>query len=199
MKDIIISQNKMRPKISNSELAKQYFLNCSCNLKYLVNNHPKLADEKIIAIIKANELKWRNEYQHQLTNEILTTNKFNVLVSSYNSFLMSLSAYENIHELFLNLADVILKKQFQYNDLFRLFYQLVLFDFKQNKELALYVSVEKNIFEYFKKKDFKIYQKLIVIVKKIMSIDNFKETENKQFITKILLIANIWKQKGCKV
>lgn len=180
----------MRPKISNSELAKQYFLNSSCNLKYFVNNHPKLADKKIIALIKINELKWRNEYQHQLTNEILTTNKFNVLVSSYNSFLMSLSTCENIHELFSNLADVILKKQFQYNDLFRLFYQLVLFDFKQNNELDVSVSAG-NIFEYFKKKDLKIYQKLIVIVKKIMLIDNFKETENKQFITKILLIANI--------
>ena len=43
----------------------------------------------------------------------------------------------------------------------------------------------------FVEKDFKIYQKLIAIVKKIMSIDNFKETENKQFITKISLIANI--------
>lgn len=191
MKDIIISQNKMRPKISNSELAKQYFLNCSCNLTYFVNNNPKLADKKIIAIIKTNELKWRNEYQHQLNNKILTTNNFNVLVSSYNSFLMSLSTYENIHELFLNLADVILKKHFQYNDLFRLFYQLALFDFVQNKELGVYDSNEKNIFEYFKKKDFKIYQKLIVIVKKVISIDKFKETENKQFITKILLIANI--------
>ena len=189
----------MRRKNSIYELAKQYFFDCACNLKYFVNSNPKLADKKIIAIIKANELKWRNEYQHQLTNEILNTNKFNVLVSSYNVFLMSLSTYENIHELFSNLADVILKKHFQYNDLFRLFYQLVLFDFKQNKELEVSVSFEKNIFEYFKEKDFKIYQKLIVIVKKIMSIDNFKETENKHFITKILLIANIWQQKGCKV
>ena len=189
----------MRRKISNYELAKQHFFDCACNLNYFVNNYPKLADKKIIAIIKTNELKWRNEYQRQLTNEILTTNNFNVLVSSYNAFLMSLSTYENIHELFLNLADVILKKHFQYNDLFRLFYQLVLFDFMKNKELEVSVSFEKNIFEYFKEKDFKIYQKLIITVQKIISIDNFKETENKQSITKILLIANIWKQKGCKV
>ena len=105
-------QDKMKPKISNSELAKQHFFDCACNLNYFVNNYPKLADKKIIALIKINELKWRNEYQRKLTNEILTTNNFNVLISSYNSFLMSFSTYENIHELFLNLADVILKNIF---------------------------------------------------------------------------------------
>ncbi len=181
----------MRPKISNSELAKQYFFSCSCNLKYFISVYPKLADEKIIKLININELKWRDEFQCKLKIEILTTNNFSTLLSYYDAFLMSLTTYESMFDLFLILAKVIFVKCFYYNDLFTLFYQLVLFDFNQNQETKNDFSFKKNLLEYFRENDFKKYQKALDTIKKIIAIDIFKETENKLRISKILSIADI--------
>lgn len=72
---------------------------------------PEFPDKKsIIKIIEENEVKWSHEFQKIQKKELLYTNKYSAFLDFYFLFFNSIKSFDDMYELLIVFANIILEK-----------------------------------------------------------------------------------------